>query len=168
MSSELVDALREGKDHGDGRTWYNPLHLQAAERIEALEAALEEARDSARDWHRQCETVATILDLPEPEGAGRHAEMVRTKFEDLDAENARLREAFFMPDADRRHWHLCDLIARVGHFNRSDLCKSFGVSAPQASSDIKRFLTAFPHVAIYNKSSKRYERRAREGGNADG
>ncbi len=81
-------------------------------RLEALEAALEEARDSARDWHRQCETVATILDLPEPEGAGRHAEMVRTKFEALEAENARLREIvgaveqhdnsnFYGPDADK-------------------------------------------------------------------
>ncbi len=59
-------------------------------RIAQLERDLAEARDNATAWHRQCETVATILELPEPDGIS-HAEAVRTKFERLRAELAEAR-----------------------------------------------------------------------------
>lgn len=78
---------------------------------------------------------------------------------ELRREIEQMRIALRMPDADRRQWFLSDLIARVGHFNRADLCTAFGVSVPQASHDIRRFIEAFPHVATYNKSTKRYERK---------
>lgn len=92
---------------------------------------------------------------------------LRAEIAAKDAENGVLRDrisslevALTMPDADRRQWALADLIARQGYFNRSDLCAMFEISVPQASADIQRFIGNHPHVAIYNKSSKRYERAA--------
>ncbi len=84
-----------------------------------------------------------------------------TLIADLDEaamEIGRLREALRMPDADRRLWRLSEIIATVGHFNRADLCREFGVSIPQASKDIGRWLEAHPHASTYNRSAKRYER----------
>lgn len=75
----------------------------------------------------------------------------------LAAEVARLREALRMPDAKRRLWHISDLLARHGHFNRRDICEAFDISFPQASLDIKRWLAAHPSAAIYNPRRKRYE-----------
>ncbi|HEU4986841.1 MAG TPA: hypothetical protein VFT89_07230 [Rhizobiaceae bacterium] len=82
------------------------------------------------------------------------------EMDQAQGENAWLRDMFFRTDADRRQWYLSDLIARLGHFNRGDLCEAFGISVPQASADIRRFLASFPYVAVYNKSAKRYERAA--------
>lgn len=59
-------------------------------RIARLERDLAEARDNASAWHLQCQTVATVLELPEPDGIS-HAEAVRTKFESLRAELAEAR-----------------------------------------------------------------------------
>lgn len=81
------------------------------------------------------------------------------------AENERLRKALTMPDADRRQWRLAELIATVGHFNRSDLRRDFGISIPQASADIKRFIVNHPHVAKYDRTLKMYVRAALGGDN---
>lgn len=76
----------------------------------------------------------------------------------LEAENARLREALCLPDADRRLMVLSEMIATKGSFRRADLRRQFGISIPQASADIKRWLAANPGAATYNRSSKQYER----------
>lgn len=81
------------------------------------------------------------------------------------AENERLRKALTMPDADRRQWRLAELIATVGHFNGSDLRRDFGISIPQASADIKRFIVNHPHVAKYDRTLKMYVRAALGGDN---
>lgn len=72
-------------------------------------------------------------------------------------EIARLRQALTLPDADRRQWFISDLLAERGYFNRSDICNAFGVSVPQASLDIRRWLDSNPSAATYNMTSKRYE-----------
>lgn len=76
----------------------------------------------------------------------------------LEAENEMLREALCLPDADRRLMALSEMIATKGSFRRADLRRQFGISIPQASADIKRWLAASPGAATYNRSSKQYER----------
>lgn len=80
----------------------------------------------------------------------------------LEQERDTLKAALKMPDADRRQWLLSELVATKGYFNRIDLCEAFGISIPQASTDIRRFLTAFPGLVEYDKTAKRYARRALE------
>ena len=43
-----------------------------------------------------------------------------------------------------------------GHVNRSDLVEHFGVSVPQASSDLSRYQEAAPQNVVYDKSGKAY------------
>jgi hypothetical protein len=78
----------------------------------------------------------------------------------LEQEIDRLRAALVMPDADRRQWFISDLLATNGHFNRAQIGKAFNVSIPMVSLDIRRWLEENPGRAIYNPSSKRYERAA--------
>lgn len=68
------------------------------------------------------------------------------------------------PDKDRRQYFLTRTLYQNGSFNRSDLITSFGVSVPQASADIKRWLSEHPGAAVYNPSAKRYERAAEKAG----
>lgn len=69
-----------------------------------------------------------------------------------------LEQELRTPDRDRRQLFLSRRLYQNGSFNRSDLVTSFGVSVPQASADIKRWLSEHPGAATYNTSSKRYER----------
>lgn len=71
-----------------------------------------------------------------------------------------LEQELRTPDKDRRQMFLSRTLYQKGSFNRSDLITSFGVSVPQASADIKRWLSEHPGEANYNMSAKRYERAA--------
>ncbi|GHA15503.1 hypothetical protein GCM10007989_07850 [Devosia pacifica] len=62
------------------------------ETVERLTRERDEAMDSAHGWHGQCQSVATILGLHEPEGIG-HAESVRDKFDALEAKLTRAEAA---------------------------------------------------------------------------
>ena len=77
----------------------------------------------------------------------------------LEAEIERLRLALLLPDAERRLWFISDRLEKHGYFNRADICKAFGTSTPQASLDIKRWLSLHPSGATYNATSRRYEAR---------
>ena len=50
----------------------------------------------------------------------------------------------------------------IGHrrapFNRADLQNEFGISTPQASMDINKFMKLWPNTWEYNPSKKIYER----------
>lgn len=98
-------------------------------------------------------------DIPALIAALEASEAARVKAEQ---ERDALKEALKMPDADRRQWLLSELVSAKGYFNRVDLCEAFGISIPQASTDIRRFLTAFPGLVEYDKTAKRYARRALE------
>lgn len=69
-----------------------------------------------------------------------------------------LEQELRTPDKDRRQIFLSRTLYKNGSFNRSDLVTSFGISVPQASADIKRWLSEHPDAATYNMSAKRYER----------
>lgn len=45
-----------------------------------------------------------------------------------------------------------------GQINRENIMTKFGVSAPQASTDLKHAQKRWPDLMIYNTSTKRYER----------
>ena len=45
-----------------------------------------------------------------------------------------------------------------GHVNRSDLVDLFGISVPQASTDLNRYLGLAPQNMVYDKSAKAYVR----------
>ncbi len=45
-----------------------------------------------------------------------------------------------------------------GHVNRSDIVNAFGVSIPQASTDLNRYLDIAPANMVYDKSAKAYVR----------
>ena len=48
--------------------------------------------------------------------------------------------------------------ARRAPLNRADLIDKFGISAPQASNDIQKFMKLWPNTWVYNQSKKVYER----------
>ena len=98
---------------------------------------------------------AQALTLLPPSDAG---EAHRCEVETLHAEIHHFKEAICLPDAERRQRRLSELLDARGFFNRSDLCREFGISTAQASHDICRFLTRHPKAAFYNPSAKRYER----------
>jgi hypothetical protein len=52
----------------------NALKAEARTEIETLRARVEEVQGWAAEWHRHCQTVATLLELREPEGATFAAE----------------------------------------------------------------------------------------------
>ena len=62
---------------------------------------------------------------------------------------------FYWPDARRRLWFISDRIAK-GSLNRSDLVKAFGISVPQASSDIRKWMGMHPGAALYDRRAKCY------------
>lgn len=56
----------------------------------------------------------------------------------------------------RQEW-IAETVRIFGFINREHIEKKFGISTPQASIDIQRFIDANPGVLKYNKSTKRYE-----------
>lgn len=49
------------------------------------------------------------------------------------------------------------LLQQYGYINRSALENYYGISTPQASSDIKAYMKMAPNNARYDASAKRYE-----------
>lgn len=47
---------------------------------------------------------------------------------------------------------------RRAPLNRKHLMDKFGISAPQATNDIRKFIKLYPGVWEYNVQKKRYER----------
>lgn len=76
-----------------------------------------------------------------------------------------MQAAFFLPDPDRRQFFIGDRLRKKGHINRKDICEACGVSVPQASLDLNRYIAANPGALTYNSSSKRYELVAEETSN---
>jgi len=83
---------------------------------------------------------------------------LKERLAEAERRNASLEQAMRMSDADRRLYFISDRIGKVGHINRSDICDAFGVSVPQASIDIGRWIKLHPGALEYDKSSKRYVR----------
>lgn len=48
------------------------------------------------------------------------------------------------------------ILARYGRLQRSDLMAMFGVSTPQASVDIQRFIAEYPKAIKYDATAKCY------------
>lgn len=69
-----------------------PTLTACQQEVERLTRERDEARDSAHNWRSQCEAIAVILDLHEPECLGFAGE-VRSKFETAEARNAELVKA---------------------------------------------------------------------------
>lgn len=58
---------------------------------------------------------------------------------------------------EKRRQEWIDETLRVfGFINREHLCRKFGISVPQASNDIAKFLVENPDRMTYDKSAKRY------------
>lgn len=51
---------------------------------------------------------------------------------------------------------IAETLRVFGFINREHLMKKFGVSTPQASTDINRFLKLYPDAMRYDRSAKRY------------
>ena len=58
---------------------------------------------------------------------------------------------------DRRMDFIRDRIAAGLTLNRADLMRRFGISQPQASTDIQRFIKANPGARTYDASAKAYD-----------
>ncbi len=56
----------------------------------------------------------------------------------------------------RQDW-IGEMLKIYGFIQRRHIQKKFGISTPQASQDIQKWMEANPGGAIYNKSKKRYE-----------
>lgn len=48
------------------------------------------------------------------------------------------------------------VLAEEGEIGRGDIMRAFGVSVPQASADIKRYLSKNPRRMAYDSREKRY------------
>lgn len=59
----------------------------------------------------------------------------------------------------RREWILA-FIARNGRINRKDIMSEFGISSPQASTDLGKLRVQFPDLLVYDFGKKQW--RARE------
>lgn len=59
-------------------------------------------------------------------------------------------------EKQRRTW-ICDFIAKNEFINRKDIMDYFGISMPQASTDLKKLQSEFPNLLKYNTKTKRYE-----------
>ncbi|MRN43427.1 MULTISPECIES: hypothetical protein [unclassified Brucella] len=151
-----ADDIREGSRAvlGDGieeDEWEDYLEVP----VHALEKMLRElvTRSQAE------ELLAAERALAET--ATRQNALLWKRNEALKAKLAAAEKALTMPDAERRLFFISDLLARQGYFNRADLCDAFGVSVPQASIDIRKWLETHNGAVAYNKKSKRYECTAR-------
>ena len=56
-----------------------------------------------------------------------------------------------------RHEFIGKFLKENGHINRSDLCDEFGISIPQASNDLKKWMKKNPGIIGYNTRKKIYE-----------
>jgi hypothetical protein len=56
----------------------------------------------------------------------------------------------------RQEW-IAETLRVFGFINREHIERKFGVSTPQASTDLQTFQRLHPNEIIYNKSAKRYE-----------
>lgn len=77
--------------------------------------------------------------------------------ESLEAEIERLNALVRLPDVERRQLFISQRLKVAGYFNRSDICGMFAISIPQASLDIRRWLSNHGQSVTYNTSAKRYE-----------
>lgn len=55
----------------------------------------------------------------------------------------------------RMEW-IAETLRVFGYINREHLERKFGISTPQASTDLNRFMRQCPGVMSYDKSAKRY------------
>lgn len=60
---------------------------------------------------------------------------------------------------DQRLLWIRECLAVYGFINRQHLEVKFGISTPQASKDLNKFLRLYPELMEYNTSTKRYERK---------
>lgn len=67
------------------------------------------------------------------------------------------RRALRWFEQQRMEW-IAETLRVFGFINREHLERKFGISTPQASSDLQEFQDRHPDMMVYNKSSKRYER----------
>ena len=61
--------------------------------------------------------------------------------------------------AERRLDYIDFRLAVAGHIRRADIMDTFGVSMPQASADLNRFIAIYPKAMAYDKTAKRYAAR---------
>lgn len=52
---------------------------------------------------------------------------------------------------------IAETLRVFGFINRAHLQRKFGISAPQASADLRTFARAHPTAVQYNLNAKRYE-----------
>lgn len=58
---------------------------------------------------------------------------------------------------ERRLDYIDFRMVTCGWVSRSDLIRTFGISLPQASTDLGSFLTLYPDSLVYDKSAKLYK-----------
>lgn len=56
-----------------------------------------------------------------------------------------------------RHKFITDFVNENKYINRIDICNEFGISIPQASNDLAKWMAQNPDKIEYNVRSKRYE-----------
>ena len=56
----------------------------------------------------------------------------------------------------RQDW-IAETLHVFGFINREHLCRKFGISVPQASTDLRTFQRENPQAINYNLTAKRYE-----------
>lgn len=57
---------------------------------------------------------------------------------------------------DHRQSYIAAMLRTYGQVNRTQLMEKFGISLPQASTDIQRFIRENPEAIIYDGKAKAY------------
>ncbi len=57
---------------------------------------------------------------------------------------------------DQRMAWIEETVRIFGYINREHIMKKFGVSTPQASVDLNRFMRRYPGRIVYDQHAKRY------------
>lgn len=61
-------------------------------------------------------------------------------------------------ESQRQDW-IAEMLDIYGFINRQHLCRKFGISVPQASTDLQRFERDNPTEIVYDLNRKCYVRR---------
>lgn len=62
-------------------------------------------------------------------------------------------------ETHRMDW-IAETLRVFGFINRDHLVRKFGISTPQASTDLQRFMRLYPKAMQYDTSLKRYQARS--------
>lgn len=133
---------------------------QAEELLAAKEAERTEQWRMRREaeYSRDAEKAASDLLEHELSKANKRINYLISRMVFYKSRAALFAYVLRLPHADQRQWLISTILSENGHFNRSDVSLNCSISHHQAINDIRRWKHENAGRALYNASTKRFER----------